>query len=114
MNNTNDGKIIYTPLLNSRNEILSGRLENLTINIALKGFDNSENYSIILFNKTYENVSYENIDFPDYPEYKKGFVIYYDEIKNYENYTTIGVFVRVMLPDERIVKTPEIEPYALL
>jgi len=115
-NKINDGKVVYMPLLDKENGILSGNIKNLTINMVLKALDDSRKYSIVLFNRTYENVNYADIDFPDrpeWPEYKKGFVIYYDGIKNYEYYS-IGIFVKVVLPNGRIVKSSEVEPHTFL
>lgn len=115
-NNINDGKVVYMPFLDKENGILSGDIKNLTINIVLKGLDDSREYSIVLFNRTYEDVNYADIDFPDrpeWPEYKKGFVIYYNEIKDYEKYS-IGIFVKVILPNGRIVKSSEVGPHTFL
>jgi hypothetical protein len=115
-NNINDGKLVYMPFLDKENGILSGDIKNLTINIVLKGLDDSRKYSIVLFNRTYENINYADIDFPDrpeWPEYKKGFVIYYNQVKNYEDYS-IGIFVKVILPNGRIVKSSELEPHTFL
>ena len=115
-NNVSDGKIIYTPLVTKENKIFYGNIENLTINIVLKGLDDLGKYSIILFNRTYENVNYLSINLPNQPEgpeYKKGFVIYYNEIENYEDYF-IGIFVKLMLPDGRIIKSSEVDPSTFL
>lgn len=115
-NKINDGKVVYMPLLDKENGILSGEIKNLIVNIVLRGLDYSRNYSIVLFNKTYENINYADIDFPDrpeWPEYRKGFVIYYSEIKNYKDYS-IGIFVKVILPNGRIVKSSEFEPHTFL
>jgi hypothetical protein len=115
-NNVSDGKIVYIPLVNKENKIFYGNVKNLTINILLKGLDDLGKYSIILFNRTYENVNYLSINLPDHsewPEYKKGFVIYYNEIENYEYYF-IGIFVKVTLPDGKIIKSSEVDPTTFL
>jgi len=111
-NNVNDGKVVYVLLVNKGNEILDGDIKNITINMVLKGLDSSGKYSIVLFNKTYENVNYAYV-LPEWPEYKKGFIIYYNEIKNYEDYF-IGIFVEITLPDGKIVKSSEVEPSTFL
>ena len=111
-NDINDGKIVYIPLINKRNEIL-GRthkayIKNLTTTIIIKGLDNSyNNYSVILFNRTYQNVNYLDIDFPD--DMNKGFIIYFNELKEYNQECCIAIFAKVMLPNGRVLKTHE--PY---
>jgi len=112
-NDINDGKIIYVPLINKRNEIINEVhkayiIKNLTITLTIRGLDHPyKNYSIVLFNRTYRNVSYLDINFPD--NMNKGFIIYFDELKDYKQECCVAIFAEVILPNGKVLRTHE--PY---
>ena len=107
----NDGKIVYIDLINKRNEAISpsnADIHGLTVKLRVLGLDSEGHFTIELFSRTYPNLNYVDIT---YPQGQNPIVIYYDEIKNYEfnEYgCCTGLSAEVTLPDERILKTNDI------
>ena len=104
----NDGKIVYIDLVNARNECISGSvdIEPLTVNITIKGFDETyTDYSVILFDKTYQDVIYSEISYPQ----GQGIIIPYTDLEDYEQDCCTAIWAEVILPDDRVVQNND--PY---
>lgn len=109
---TNDGKIVYIDLINKRNVALgksdNADIRNLKVKLRVLGYDTTtKDYTIELFSKTYSNLNYYGIYYPQ----GDGIVIYYNEIKKYENQCCTGITAEVTLPDGRVLKTHEIHDF---
>lgn len=103
-NDTNDGNIVYVGLVNKRNTYISDEIRNLTVTLTIKGLDESyKNYSVVLFEKTYTNVSLSDIDYPK----GSGFVILFNELKRYNQECCVAIFAEVTLRNGKILKTHE-------
>jgi len=106
--NINDGKIVYIDLINPRNECISSniKIEPLTVAVTIKGLDESyKNYSVILFNKIYQNVTYSEISYPQ----GQGILILYSEINEYKQECCTAIWAEVTLPDGRVIQNND--PY---
>jgi hypothetical protein len=107
-NNINDGKIVYIDLVNVRNECISGnvKIEPLTVTITIRGLDESyTDYSVVLFDKTYQNAIYSEISYPR----GQGILILYSELEEYEQECCTAIWAEVILPDSRVIRNND--PY---
>ena len=106
--NVNDGKIVYIDLMNARNECISGNanIEPLTVTITIKGLDEAyTDYSVVLFDKTYQNVIYSEISYPQ----GQGILILYSDLEDYEQDCCTAIWAEVILPDSRVIQNND--PY---
>ena len=106
----NDGKIVYIDLVNKRNEAISFRdvdINGLKVTLRVLGLvpGTSNDYSIELFSKTYTNLNYDEIT---YPQGQNPIIIYYDQISNYENDCCTAISAEVTLPDGRTLRTHDL------
>jgi len=105
----NDGKIVFIDLVNKRNEAISSRasdISGLTVKLRVLGLDpNTKDFTIELFSRTYHNLNYDDIA---YPQGNNPIVVYYNEISNYESECCTGISAEVTLPDGRILRTHDI------
>jgi hypothetical protein len=105
----NDGKIVYIDLVNTRNEAISFRdadINGLTVKLRVLGLDpNTKDFTIELFSRTYPNLNYDDIT---YPQGQNPIVIFYDDISNYENDCCTAISAEVKLPDGRVLKTHDL------
>jgi len=108
-NDINDGKIVYLDLINKRNVALgkydTANIQNLKVKLWILGLDTStKDYTIELFSKTYENLNYYDLYYPQ----GKGIIVYYSEIMKYDNQCCTGIRAEITLPDGRVLETHEI------
>ena len=104
----NDGKIVYIDLVDDRNECISGsvKIEPLTVTISIRGLDESyQDYSVLLFDKTYEDAIYSEITYPG----GQGIFILYSELQEYEQECCTAIWAEVILPDSRVIRNND--PY---
>lgn len=110
----NDGKIVYIDLVNKRNEAISFRdadINGLTVKLRVLGLDpNTKDFTIELFSRTYPNLNYDHIT---YPQGQNPIVVYYNEIGYYGNECCTGIYAEVTLPDGRTLKTHDIYDFDL-
>lgn len=104
----NDGKIVYVDLVNARNECISPSvdIEPVTVNITIKGLEETyTDYSVVLLEKTYQDVLYSEISYPQ----GQGIIILYNELEDYEQDCCTAIWAEVILPDDRVVQNND--PY---
>ena len=98
----NDGRIVYVGLVNRRHEYISDEILGLTVTLTIKGLDEAyEEYSKVLFTRTYTDVALSTMDYPG----GSGFVILFDDLAQYTQDCCTAIWAEVVLPDGRLVKT---------
>jgi len=106
----NDGRIVYVGLVNRRNEYIWGEIKGLTVTLTIRGLDESyKNYSVVLFEKTYTDVSLSHIDYPG----GEGLVILFSELEEYKQECCTAIWAEVILPDGRVLKTHDAHDFQI-